>query len=694
MAISRRSPSQSSNAGTVDPLIQLWLLRILVPLGGYRKLDCFDFDSTGEALGLKQWVDLIDFDLKSVRNELRHKHKIAERNFGQAGTPACLASNVERLSGLVGLSDTDCRLLEFVVLINNERILDETADLLGDLSSVKLFNALSEILQIPVNQVRNALNPQGILAQSGLVSVDRRGSSCLRSKLDVLSSNFADQIFSSDADPVSLLRDTVSVSSPPQLTIKDYEHITDELNVLKPYLKKSITTSREGVNIFLHGAPGTGKSQLVKVLAKMLGCELFEVASEDEEGDPVTGEKRLRAFRAAQKFFANQKSLILFDEVEDVFNDGDEFFGRRSTAQTRKAWINRMLEESPIPTLWLSNSAACLDQAFIRRFDMVIELPVPPKRQRQRIISKRCSGFLDKQTIERIAESEALAPAVVARAASVVETVQCELGSVGVASAFELIVNNTLETQGHKPVRKHDPKGLPDTYNPAFIHSDTNTTELASGLVANKAGRLCLYGAPGTGKTAYGRWIAEQLGAPLIIKRASDLISKWVGDSEKNIALAFKEAEDEGAVLLMDEVDSFLQDRRGAQMSWEVTRVNEMLTQMESFSGVFIATTNLMDGIDQAALRRFDLKVKFDYLKPDQAWKLLARQCKSLGLPKPAVIHKPSLDGLINLTPGDFAAVARRHRFQPITSAKDMIDALAGECSIKEGVKRAIGFTH
>lgn len=90
------------------------------------------------------------------------------------------------------------------------------------------------------------------------------------------------------------------------------------------------------------------------------------------------------------------------------------------------------------------------------------------------------------------------------------------------------------------------------------------------------------------------------MGIPLLIKRASDLMSMWVGENEQNIALAFKEAEQDGALLLIDEVDSFLQDRRGAKNSWEVTLVNEMLTQMEAFSGVFIASTNLMDGLDQA----------------------------------------------------------------------------------------------
>jgi SpoVK/Ycf46/Vps4 family AAA+-type ATPase len=596
------------------------------------------------------------------------------------------------LAALVSLSDTDCRILEFSVMIHSEQVLDDAADWLGRLSTMKLFHALSVLLDISENMIRAALSPQGILARSGLLSVERSNNSMLRGKLELLSDSFADHISSSDADPISLLRDTVALASPGQLEIADYQHIDASLSVLRPYLKQSLTTGRKGVNVFLHGDPGTGKSQLTKALAKELDCELFEVASEDCDGDPVDGKQRLRAFRAAQSFFSQRRAIILFDEVEDVFNDGDRFFGRKSTAQTRKAWINRMLEENSVPTLWLSNSINDIDPAFIRRFDMVIELPVPPKKQRARIINDACSDLLDATGIERIAESESLAPAVVTRAASVVRSIREELGDKGSAHALELLICNTLEAQGHKPIKKNDPNRLPEIYDPCFIHADADLAQIATGLVQSKSGRLCLYGPPGTGKTAYGRWLAEQMGIPLQVKRASDLVSMWVGECEKNIARAFKQAEQDGALLLIDEVDSFLQDRRGAQRSWEVSQVNEMLTQMESFPGVFIASTNLMEGLDQAALRRFDLKVKFDFLKPEQSWELLRRYCLKLELATPQPEQLAKVMRLQKLTPGDFAAVVRQNRFRPITSSAALVAALEAECAVKEGAKASIGF--
>lgn len=166
----------------------------------------------------------------------------------------------------------------------------------------------------------------------------------------------------------------------------------------------------------------------------------------------------------------------------------------------------------------------------------------------------------------------------------------------------------------------------------------------------------------------------------------------WVGGSEENIARAFREATQDEALLLIDEVDSFLQDRRGAQRGWEVSLVNEMLTQIESFSGVFIASTNLMSGLDQAALRRFDLKVKFDFLRPEQASELFRRHCAKLNFPEPPPDLLARVVRIRQLTPGDFAAVLRQHRFRRFESASALVMALEAECMVKENGKASIGF--
>jgi SpoVK/Ycf46/Vps4 family AAA+-type ATPase len=183
---------------------------------------------------------------------------------------------------------------------------------------------------------------------------------------------------------------------------------------------------------------------------------------------------------------------------------------------------------------------------------------------------------------------------------------------------------------------------------------------IVEALKARGHGTLCFYGAPGTGKTALAEHIARSLDRPLLVKQASDLVSKFVGETEQNMAAMFREAEAEKAVLLLDEADSFLQDRRGAQRTYEVTEVNEMLQGMERYAGIFVCTTNLLDRIDQAALRRFTFKIKFKPLTTAQRETMFVTE--ALGGDAAALTEamRARLLKLDQLCPGDFAAVKRQ----------------------------------
>lgn len=128
---------------------------------------------------------------------------------------------------------------------------------------------------------------------------------------------------------------------------------------------------------------------------------------------------------------------------------------------------------------------------------------------------------------------------------------------------------------------------------------------------------LLLYGEPGSGKSFFGKYLAQELGMPVIKKRASDLMERWVGATEKNIKEAFDEAKEKNAILIFDEADSFLFNRKNSKQEYTVAQVNEMLTQMEDHPLPFICTTNLKDGLDPASFRRFIFKVKYEYMKPE-----------------------------------------------------------------------------
>ena len=178
------------------------------------------------------------------------------------------------------------------------------------------------------------------------------------------------------------------------------------------------------------------------------------------------------------------------------------------------------------------------------------------------------------------------------------------------------------------------------------------------------------------------------------MKKASDLLNCYVGGTEHNIAAAFEEAKRENAVLLFDEIDSFLQDRRTANHSWEVTQVNEFLTQMESYEGYLVATTNLLDLMDNACLRRFDLKTKLEYMTDDQAEEMYRRLAQKWKFSVGNEVN--NLRKIRNLSPGDFAAIDRRLRFTKAVSGEKIVDMLKVETQLKEGQmsssRRTIGF--
>jgi transitional endoplasmic reticulum ATPase len=680
-----------------DELLRLWILRIMVPLNGSRRFlgkECFDNEAIAEFLELEIPDDFMDeFNPSSIIASLRQKYQAAEAEKISWTTIKELRLNSERLAVLMGLNETERRLLEFAIILHSHRLLDQAADYLGGLSNHLMFHVLAVLLDLPLDEVKPALATQGRLATAGLLTVDGNSGCCLNGKLDLLSDHFVVQMMTEMNDPAQLLRGMLTLSAPPTLTLEDYPHISRSLEVMRPYLKAATEQKRKGVNIFLYGPAGTGKSELVRVLAKEMAQELFEVASDDNNGDPVNGEKRLRSYRAAQSFLSHRPTFIMFDEVEDVFNDGNDFWGKKSTAQCRKAWMNQMLETNQVPTVWLSNTVYGLDRAFLRRFDMVLELPVPPKSQRERIVRASAGDFLNETTISQLANADGLTPAVITRAASVIRLIKDQLPADRLSTAMSHLVSNTMQAQGWGALSEGAIESRPSFYDPRFINTSADLLALSERALKNPRGSLCLYGPSGTGKTAFGRWLADKLGRPLLVKRASDLLGAYLGQTEQNIAASFREAQDSNAVLLIDEVDSFLQDRRRAQRSWEVSQVNEMLTQMESFAGVFIASTNLMGDLDQATLRRFDVKLRFDYLRPEQAKQMLICQCADLGLIPPNKQQLMLVAKMSVLTLGDFAVVRRQARLCGLTNVDELIAVLKEECALKEdGQKRGIGF--
>lgn len=665
---------------------QLWMLRVYFKGVGITSIfhdrGGFDFnDSIAHFLDLGEYIDFDEDEVnkKDIIKVLKEKY-IRLENRKRFSSNKILTNNIKKISKLMYLNNYEEEILKFTILQNEYEILSDVTDDMGNnLNGAQAKKALSIILDIPIKEVEKCFATGSKFSKSSLVIIDNYTHSLDR-KFEFLTKSFTSHMLSLDESIEYMLQEIIYKCDEADLTLKDFDYIKTELDVAIPYLKSSIKGKTKGVNILLYGLPGTGKTELTKSIADEINQNLYEISYTDEDDEAIEGKKRLNAYKSAQALLSHKDTILMFDEVEDVFNSGDSFFSNR---QTNKAWINRMLENNSIPTIWITNDVHSMDDAVIRRFDMTIEIPIPSKDTRKNILNKYSQSQISSDAIAKLADTDTIAPALISRAAKVVAS----LDTNNKDKAFEMIIDNTLKAQGYRGIKQEEKKpkaDLPKSYNPAFINTDMDLNKLTRGIKKSQNARICLYGPAGTGKSAYGKYLADKLNKPLIIKKGSDLLSMWVGGTEKNIAEAFAEAKDKKAVLVFDEVDSFLADRSTASKNWEITQVNEMLVQMESFDGIFIATTNLMDNLDKASLRRFDLKLEFSFLESEQAWLLLKSEAKQIGIKRVSSIYKKSIDSLRYLTPGDFAAVIRQNRFNPIEDIQDFIMRLEDEAKVKK----------
>ena len=544
---------------------------------------------------------------------------------------------------------------------------------------------MADLLKQPKNQILSALKKGSKLDAYGLIDRDYRPDS-VHDYLDWGETLDFDEFVTQPLNENVLLKSCTEVAQVPSLQLDDFAHIAGMKEMMLTYLQQVLKHHQKGVNLLIYGVPGTGKTEFAGLLAQALGISAYNITYMDSDGDVVKAEQRLNYSRLAQTLLNGKQALLIFDEIEDVFNGS---LMERSVAQKNKAWTNQLLENNNVPMIWLSNSVSGIDPAFLRRFDLILEMPDLPLKNKSALITQLTKGKLSPAYVQHFAKVRSLTPAILSRTIRVAK----ELNTSNFAETLLMMFNQTLKSQ-NKPKIEPLVLGKAD-YNLDYVACNDNIHRISEGLKQSKKGRICCYGPPGTGKTAWAAWLAEQLDMPLLLKQGSDLLNPYVGGTEQNIAQAFEQAKADNALLVLDEVDTFLFSREGANRSWERSQVNEMLTQIERFEGLMVVSTNLIEVLDPVALRRFDLKLKFDYLTLKQRLDFAKQQAELLGLPLLSEEDLSQIESFNLLTPGDFAAVARRHQFSPFQKVQDWLNALQGECEVKpafSATTRRIGF--
>uniref|UniRef100_UPI0025F246CC AAA family ATPase n=1 Tax=uncultured Thiocystis sp. TaxID=1202134 RepID=UPI0025F246CC len=557
------------------------------------------------------------------------------------------------------LDATSLRVLDFLDLRDQSEAL---RTLLGRTRRHGLrvnLERLAGLLDLEPGALRRALARRAPLRTLGLIERERHPSDLE----DFLSPStlLRDMLEATPADVDALLALLIEPAAAGTWGLASFPHLAADTRRLQAALRQAATTGAVGVNALFYGAPGTGKTELARALAGACGLTAYQVCSDDDDGDGLSREGRLSAYLIAQRLLARRRDVVLiFDEVEDVFDAGDNLFallrGDSATGK-QKGWMNRILEENLVPAIWIANSTSGMDPAFLRRFLLPVAFVTPPRSVRRQMAERHFGAYgLPPALLDELAADAALAPAQLGATRRLLD-----LQPEGAAEATVREGVAALRTLLHGTPAPRRP--VPATvFDVVYLNLSGGIAPSAIAQALHREGRgsLCFYGPPGTGKTAFAEILAEALDRELVARQASDLISPYVGETEQNLARLFRECDPTQTVLLLDEVDSFLSDRRQAQRTWERTQVNELLQQMERYPGIFIAATNLMEGVDAAALRRFDFKLHFRALTGPQRVALFAREAmgdETAPVPPALARH---LDGLQGLTPGGFQGHIQR----------------------------------
>jgi len=585
-----------------------------------------------------------------------------------------MVCNFNLLTDYLSLAEDEKLILLFLM---RKWMAEKFDSLCDDLICKRLFDSeslLATALDLNNGRAKKLLN-QGNLVKSGLIKRLRNsGRNDFRYEIN---SDVVLALSETSGGLATILKTLLGQPLATDLTWQDYDYIRRERDCVRDILLKVAGLGRKAINILIYGPPGTGKTELCKVVAQKLGKNLFAVGEEDPCGYEPDRSERLESLKLCQSLLAGQENaLVLFDEMEDLI---EKRWGSGS-----KVFLNRILEQNEVPTFWVTNDLDCFDPALLRRMTYAVELKLPNAAVRERQLAQLAKDYdvtLTGEDVRQIAGKGPVSIGVMATAVTV-----SAMNGGGADMVWE-ITSSLSKVVNHGRVAPNHSAHF-GAFHPALINGGaalSGLEKLVGPHMPYHDYSLCIYGPPGTGKSAYLRHLAALMEMDILFKRASDILSKWVGGSEENIARAFEEAREQEAFLVFDEVDSLLSDRTGADKSWEVSQVNEMLTWMESHALPFACTTNLMDKIDQAALRRFTFKIKFDYMEAHQ-----------VALAYETFFNRPAPDDVLylgQLTPGDFATVKKRLRFEGDNATDTLIvQLLEGECLLKKGACQPFGF--
>ena len=441
----------------------------------------------------------------------------------------------------------------------------------------------------------------------------------------------------------------------PSISYEDIGGIKNEVSRLREMIELPLRHpelfKRLGVEapkgVLLHGPPGTGKTLVAKAVAHETNANFYTIGG-PEIMSKFYGESEERLREIFKKAEENAPAIIFIDEIDSIAPKREEVSGeveRRVVAQLLSL-MDGMSSRGKVVVIGATNRINAIDPALRRpgRFDREIEIGVPDKEGRLEILQIHTRGMplekdVDLEVIANMshgfvgADLQAVAKEAGIRALRKVlpeidlttENIPSEiLKKIVVTMDDFLSVIKEIEPSALREVfveipdvKWDDIGGLADVkqelqeavewplkYQGLFLHSDATPPK-----------GILLYGPPGTGKTLMAKAAAHESEANFISIKGPELLSKWVGESEKGVREVFRKARQAApCIVFFDEIDAIAPNRGGMGSDSHVTErvISQLLTELDGLevlsNVIIIAATNRPDIIDAALLRpgRFD----------------------------------------------------------------------------------------
>ena len=585
------------------------------------------------------------------------------------------------------LSELEKDIIVFLYLLEEDSGFDEN---LANSLAMNNFSKSTPFYEFLLNSdrvtIRNILNKNSKLSNIGMIECSpRRSTGTIE-----LSGHVTEYLTGLDDRHITDIYFKKPSAKRQTLPLEKHNIEPNEMEIIKLLLQ-----SRGGKNILLHGEPGTGKTEFVHSLAEGLGMSLHLITSHNPDSR-YPGGHRKSALAAARNLLTRPTDLILIDECDDILNLDDDLFNSRG----EKAWINTFLEDSEVKIIWVSNKSSSIMSSTKRRFNYSLEFqPLCSKKRlniwENQITENQIDMFSRVELEEYASRFEVNAGGIALALKDLQQIMQLETDKEKLKLSLEQILARHQNfaigfRERLNEINRH--------YDSSLLNTDHSTQLLESKLerwldsseirkvISNF--NILFQGASGTGKTEYAKYLAQRLGKKLLVKRTSDILDKYLGGTEQNLASIFYEAEESDSILFLDEADSLFLDRKSADRHHQVQQTNEILVQMENFKGILICSTNNMDSMDSAVMRRFSTKMKFNYLNTAGKIKLI-----NLLFGEFEFSHEDfkRLFAIPNLTPGDFKNVFHKSLLEENLNKEEILEALECEASFKKENKLKIG---